>query len=87
MKVEDFVLDQMVEELEKSSAYWERRKTIAEANALDPMIRRGLALTPVKFGISFTATWFNQAGALIHIYRDGSVHLNHGGTEMGQAFY
>jgi len=87
MKVEDFVLDPMVEELEKSSAYWERRKTIAEANALDPVIRRGLALTPVKFGISFTATWFNQAGALIHIYRDGSVHLNHGGTEMGQGLF
>jgi len=87
MKVEDFVLDPMVEELEKSSAYWQRRKTIAEANALDPVIRRGLALTPVKFGISFTATWFNQAGALIHIYRDGSVHLNHGGTEMGQGLF
>lgn len=44
----------------------------------------GIALTPVKFGISFTATWYNQAGALVHVYRDGSVHLNHGGTEMGQ---
>ena len=48
------------------------------------MIKKGIALTPVKFGISFTATWYNQAGALIHIYNDGSIHLNHGGTEMGQ---
>jgi xanthine dehydrogenase large subunit len=48
------------------------------------VIRKGIALTPVKFGISFTATWYNQAGALVHIYNDGSIHLNHGGTEMGQ---
>ena len=48
------------------------------------MIRKGIALTPVKFGISFTATWYNQAGALVHVYTDGSIHLNHGGTEMGQ---
>ena len=48
------------------------------------MIRKGIALTPVKFGISFTATWYNQAGALVHVYNDGSIHLNHGGTEMGQ---
>jgi xanthine dehydrogenase large subunit len=51
------------------------------------LIRRGIALTPVKFGISFTATHYNQAGALIHIYSDGSIHLNHGGTEMGQGLY
>ena len=51
------------------------------------MVKRGLALTPVKFGISFTATWFNQAGALVHVYKDGSVHLNHGGTEMGQGLH
>ena len=51
------------------------------------MIRRGIALTPVKFGISFTATWYNQAGALVHVYQDGSIHLNHGGTEMGQGLY
>ncbi|TGP23897.1 xanthine dehydrogenase molybdopterin binding subunit, partial [Mesorhizobium sp. M2D.F.Ca.ET.232.01.1.1] len=50
-------------------------------------IKRGLALTPVKFGISFTATHYNQAGALVHVYTDGSVHLNHGGTEMGQGLY
>ena len=49
-----------------------------------PVLKRGIALTPVKFGISFTLTWLNQAGALVHVYQDGSVHLNHGGTEMGQ---
>ena len=87
MKIEDFVLDEMVQELESSSDYWKRREAIARHNASNPMVRRGLALTPVKFGISFTATWFNQAGALVHIYRDGSVHLNHGGTEMGQGLF
>lgn len=56
----------------------------AHAESEGGAIRKGIALTPVKFGISFTATWYNQAGALIHIYSDGSIHLNHGGTEMGQ---
>ncbi len=87
MQIDDFVLDEIVEELEQSSHYWTRRDAIREANAADPLMVRGLALTPVKFGISFTATWFNQAGALLHIYRDGSVHLNHGGTEMGQGLF
>ena len=87
MQIDDFVLDEIVEELEQSSHYWARRGAIREANAADPLMVRGLALTPVKFGISFTATWFNQAGALLHIYRDGSVHLNHGGTEMGQGLF
>ena len=87
MQIDDFVLDEIVEELEQSSHYWARRAAIREANAADPLMVRGLALTPVKFGISFTATWFNQAGALLHIYRDGSVHLNHGGTEMGQGLF
>jgi xanthine dehydrogenase large subunit len=87
MQIDDFVLDEIVEELEQSSRYWARRDAIREANAANPMTVRGLALTPVKFGISFTATWFNQAGALLHIYRDGSIHLNHGGTEMGQGLF
>jgi len=87
MQIDDFVLDEIVEELEQSSRYWARRDAIREANAADPLTVRGLALTPVKFGISFTATWFNQAGALLHIYRDGSIHLNHGGTEMGQGLF
>ena len=87
MQIDDFVLDEIVEELEQSSHYWARRDAIRETNAAYPLMVRGLALTPVKFGISFTATWFNQAGALLHIYRDGSVHLNHGGTEMGQGLF
>ena len=82
--VEDNVIGRIVEELEDSADYQARRKAILEHNAKGGVIRRGIALTPVKFGISFTATWFNQAGALVHVYNDGSIHLNHGGTEMGQ---
>ena len=87
MQVEDFVLDQIVPDLEESADYWGRRAAIAAFNKESPVIKRGLALTPVKFGISFTTTFLNQAGALVHIYRDGSVHLNHGGTEMGQGLF
>lgn len=83
-KVEDNVIGRLVEELEESSDYQARREAILEHNAKGGIIRKGIALTPVKFGISFTATWFNQAGALVHIYNDGSIMLNHGGTEMGQ---
>lgn len=82
--VEDQILPRIFEELEASSDYQARRQAVLDWNAKGGVIRKGIALTPVKFGISFTATWFNQAGALIHIYSDGSVHLNHGGTEMGQ---
>ena len=74
----------MTAELEASSEYHERRESIRRFNAHSPVLKKGLALTPVKFGISFTASFLNQAGALIHIYTDGSIHLNHGGTEMGQ---
>ncbi len=87
MKVEDNVLMDLVPELERTSGYQERRREIAEHNATSPILKRGIALTPVKFGISFTATHFNQAGALIHIYADGTVQLNHGGTEMGQGLF
>lgn len=83
-QVDDNILDRLVGELEDTSHYQARRKTILEHNAKGGIIRKGIALIPVKFGISFTATWYNQAGALIHIYNDGSIHLNHGGTEMGQ---
>lgn len=82
--VEDNIIGQIVEELETSSGYQARRAEIIDFNENSPVIRRGIALTPVKFGISFTATWYNQAGALVHVYQDGSIHLNHGGTEMGQ---
>nr|WP_295470121.1 xanthine dehydrogenase molybdopterin binding subunit [Mesorhizobium sp.] len=85
--VEDNVLERIVAELEASSDYERRRREIAAFNANSPIVKRGLALTPVKFGISFTATFYNQAGALVHVYTDGSVHLNHGGTEMGQGLY
>ncbi|WGM40760.1 Putative xanthine dehydrogenase molybdenum-binding subunit XdhA [Caulobacter sp. NIBR1757] len=77
----------LIERLEATSDYRRRRAAIAAWNAANPTLKRGLALTPVKFGISFTATHLNQAGALIHVYTDGSVMLNHGGTEMGQGLY
>ncbi|MBU2255511.1 MAG: xanthine dehydrogenase molybdopterin binding subunit [Gammaproteobacteria bacterium] len=82
--VEHNVIHEMTAELEASSDYAKRREDIRAFNAKSPVLKKGLALTPVKFGISFTATFLNQAGALIHIYTDGSIHLNHGGTEMGQ---
>ncbi|WP_137817323.1 xanthine dehydrogenase molybdopterin binding subunit [Pseudomonas sp. 2FG] len=82
--VEDNLLEEMTADLEASSDYAKRREEIRAFNAKSPVLKKGLALTPVKFGISFTATFLNQAGALIHIYTDGSIHLNHGGTEMGQ---
>jgi xanthine dehydrogenase large subunit len=84
MPVEDFIGDVMVAALEKRSDYVGRRAAIAAWNRASPVLKRGIALTPVKFGISFTLTWLNQAGALVHVYQDGSIHLNHGGTEMGQ---
>ena len=85
--IDDNIIAQLVDELERTADYQARRAAIRAANAQSPLIRRGIALTPVKFGISFTATWFNQAGALVHVYADGSVQLNHGGTEMGQGLY
>jgi xanthine dehydrogenase large subunit len=84
MRVEDNILDPLMSKLALTSRYHERRQAIAEWNTRSPVLKRGLALTPVKFGISFTATLFNQAGALVHVYTDGSVQVNHGGTEMGQ---
>ncbi|UUP16960.1 xanthine dehydrogenase molybdopterin binding subunit [Nitratireductor thuwali] len=85
--VEDSEAAHVIEELEISAGYADRRREIAEFNERSPIVKRGIALTPVKFGISFTATHFNQAGALVHVYTDGSIHLNHGGTEMGQGLY
>ena len=82
--VEHNVIHEMTAELEASSDYAKRRHEIIEFNKKSPVLKKGLALTPVKFGISFTSAFLNQAGALIHIYTDGSIHLNHGGTEMGQ---
>ncbi|MEL7098389.1 MAG: xanthine dehydrogenase molybdopterin binding subunit [Pseudomonadota bacterium] len=85
--VDDFVLEEMVPALAASSEYAARRAAIGEWNKTQPVMKRGLALTPVKFGISFTLTHLNQAGALVHVYSDGSIHLNHGGTEMGQGLF
>ncbi len=83
-KIEDNVLPDLIDRLRRDSDYDARRDDIRTANRDEPIIKRGIALTPVKFGISFTATHLNQAGALVHVYTDGTVHLNHGGTEMGQ---
>jgi len=77
-------LPPLIEQLEAESHYRARRAEITAFNARSPIIKRGLALVPIKFGISFTLKHLNQAGALVHVYSDGSVMLNHGGTEMGQ---
>ncbi|WP_334154663.1 molybdopterin cofactor-binding domain-containing protein, partial [Tepidimonas sp.] len=87
MRVEDNILRPLIDALAERCRYAQRRAAIAEWNAHSPVLQRGLALTPVKFGISFTATLFNQAGALVHVYTDGSVLVNHGGTEMGQGLH
>ncbi|MFN4141458.1 xanthine dehydrogenase molybdopterin binding subunit [Aestuariivirga sp.] len=87
MKVEDNIAPAVIEQLERSADYRARRREIAQFNRSNAVLRKGLSLTPVKFGISFTLTHLNQAGALVHVYTDGSVHLNHGGTEMGQGLY
>jgi xanthine dehydrogenase large subunit len=84
MTVEDNIAPELIARLEQTSDYRKRRAAIATFNAASPVLKRGIALTPVKFGISFTTTHLNQAGALVHVYADGSIHLNHGGTEMGQ---
>ena len=89
MAIEDNILPTLMPELAERSDYRARRAAIMEANAgagRSPL-RRGIALTPVRFGISFTTSFLNQAGALINIYKDGSVLLNHGGTEMGQGLF
>lgn len=87
MKLEDNILQPMMSQLEQSSQYRKRQHTLASWNSRSPVIKRGIAITPVKFGISFTATLFNQAGALVHVYLDGSVQVNHGGAEMGQGLH
>jgi xanthine dehydrogenase large subunit len=86
-KIEQHVLPRLVSQLEGSSGYRKRREQILEFNESGSHLRKGLALTPVKFGISFTSKHLNQAGALVHIYTDGSIQVNHGGTEMGQGLY
>lgn len=87
MKVEDNIAPALIDQLAAESDYKKRRADIAVWNARNRYVKRGIALTPVKFGISFTATFYNQAGAIVHVYADGSVLVTHGGTEMGQGLY
>jgi xanthine dehydrogenase large subunit len=87
MPVTDFILHEMTDRLLGTSDYTNRRDAIVAWNAANPILKKGIAISPVKFGISFTLSHLNQAGALVHVYQDGSVHLNHGGTEMGQGLF
>ena len=87
MEVEDFILREMTEHLSTSCGFENRRQAVEKWNSENAVLKRGIALTPVKFGISFTLTHLNQAGALVHVYQDGSIHMNHGGTEMGQGLF
>ncbi|WP_215766459.1 xanthine dehydrogenase molybdopterin binding subunit [Gluconobacter cerinus] len=87
MTVEDSISREIVTELVRRCDYAKRKEEIRAFNKTSRYIKRGIALTPVKFGISFTATHYNQAGALVHVYTDGSVQVNHGGTEMGQGLH
>ena len=84
MKIEDNVIQEIFNKLVKKSNYKKRYSKIKKFNFKNKYLKKGIAITPVKFGISFTTTHLNQAGALIHIYTDGSIYLNHGGIEMGQ---
>lgn len=85
--IEDNVIHELVAQIEKTSDYAQRRQAIEAFNQDSPVLRKGIALTPVKFGISFNVVHFNQAGALVHVYTDGSILVNHGGTEMGQGLH
>jgi xanthine dehydrogenase large subunit len=87
MTIEDNVMPELLTDLADRSDYLRRRSEVDAFNQDSTVVRRGIALTPVKFGISFTTTFLNQAGALVHVYKDGSIHLNHGGTEMGQGLF
>ncbi|TAL74722.1 MAG: xanthine dehydrogenase molybdopterin binding subunit [Burkholderiaceae bacterium] len=82
--VADNIIHELVAQLEASSDYRARRDAAAQFNTASPVLKRGIAIVPVKFGISFNVKHFNQAGALVHVYTDGSILVNHGGTEMGQ---
>ncbi len=87
MVVADNIAPDLIAQLRAEARYDERQAAVAQFNAASPILKKGLALTPVKFGISFTTTHLNQAGALLHVYADGSIQINHGGTEMGQGLY
>ncbi|MDE0060687.1 MAG: xanthine dehydrogenase molybdopterin binding subunit [Defluviicoccus sp.] len=85
--VDDNIIEEVVDRLSGKADYEARRREVAAFNATSPVIKKGIAMVPIKFGISFNVKSLNQAGALVHVYTDGSVHLNHGGTEMGQGLY
>ena len=87
MTVEDNIIERVVDELDRTVDLAAWRRTIANFNRQSPVVKKGLATMPVKFGISFNRPALNQAGALVHVYTDGSVVLNHGGTEMGQGLF
>ncbi len=87
MPVRDFILADMTDRLLETADYSSRMAEITRWNDASPYLKKGLGFAPVKFGISFTLTHLNQAGALVHVYQDGSIHLNHGGTEMGQGLF
>jgi xanthine dehydrogenase large subunit len=87
MTITDNIAPQLIARLRADARYDARREAIAAFNAANPVLKKGIALTPVRFGISFTTTHLNQAGALVHVYADGSIQINHGGTEMGQGLY
>jgi xanthine dehydrogenase large subunit len=86
-KVKENIIAPLVAELERTSAYRSRRRKFAALNAANEILKKGIALTPVQFGISFTLVHLNQAGALLNVFTDGSVQINHAGTEMGQGLY
>lgn len=85
--IEDNVIHELTAEIEASSAYVARRREVDSWNRIEPVLKKGLSFAPLKFGISFTTIFLNQAGALVHVYTDGSVQMNHGGTEMGQGLH
>src|SRR5262245_66089764 len=87
MTVEDNIIERVVDELDRAVYLAAWRRDIVNFNALSPVVKKGLATMPIKFGISFNRPALNQAGALVHVYTDGSVVLNHGGTEMGQGLF
>ena len=87
MTIEDNIAPQLIARLRADARYDARRAAVAAFNARNVVLKKGISLTPVKFGISFTTTHLNQAGALVHVYADGSIQINHGGTEMGQGLY
>jgi xanthine dehydrogenase large subunit len=87
MKVEDNIIARVTDELERTVELAQWRQAVDTFNKTSPVVKKGLATMPVKFGISFNRPALNQAGALVHVYTDGSILLNHGGTEMGQGLF